>query len=171
MSAIFEFACQSGHEFQLWSDDARLCPTCGSEFLKRIFKTAPMIGTGKPARVDALVRNELEARGITNIQGGGREGDTEKVSYKSTPEQLAADKVIRDFPQLKQTPLQEIDRAVKQRWSTLGVKGIIKSGLHNTPEQAVVKGAILNAGRNDRLLTNRVIRKDPENLTIAGKKV
>ena len=164
---IYEFACSAGHEFSLWSDDARLCPVCGVEFLKRIFKTPPMIGTDKPAKVDALVRQEFDARGITNIQGGGHEGDQEKVSYKSTPEQLAAAKIERDFPQLKQpAPIQQIGRQVQQRWSNIGVKGVINSGLGNTPEHERTKAAIVNAGRNDRLLTNRVFRKDPENLQV-----
>jgi putative FmdB family regulatory protein len=165
---IFEFACKDGHEFQLWSDDARLCPTCGSEYLKRIFKTAPMIGTDKPARVDALVKREFDARGILNVQGGGHPGEREKVSMKSTPEDLAQQKIEREFPQIKADPagFAQLNKQVQQKWSNLGVKGVIKSGLANQPGHEAVKGAILNAGKNDRLLTQRVMRKDPENLQV-----
>ena len=164
---IYEFACQDGHEFQLWSDDARLCPTCGSEYLKRIFKTPPMIGTNKPAAVDALVKRELDARGITNIQGGGHEGDREKITYKSTPEELKADKIMRDFPAMKdKTAIAQIQKQVTTKWSNIGVKGIIKSGLGNSPDHQNTKAAIVNAGRNDRFMTTRVYRKDPENLQL-----
>lgn len=168
MPVRHDFQCKEGHITTLWSDaEARCCGECGSEYLKKVFIEPPMIGTDKPAKVDALVRQEFDARGITNIQGGGHEGDQEKVSYKSTPEQLAAAKIERDFPQLKQpAPIQQIGRQVQQRWSNIGVKGIINSGLGNTPEHERTKAAIVNAGRNDRLLTNRVFRKDPENLQV-----
>ena len=164
MSAIFEFACQQGHEFQLWSDDARMCPTCGSEYLKRIFKTPPNIGTNKPARVDALVRRELDARGITNIQGGGHEGDREKVTYKSTPEELAAEKVMRDFPAMNdKNHLQELHKQVVTKWSNIGVKGLIKSDLARTTHDNT-KVAIAGAGSHDRVMTRRVFRQHPEDI-------
>ena len=170
MAAIYEFECKDGHPFQLWSDAPRCCPECGSDLLRRVFKTPPMIGTGKPAKVDALVKRELDARGITNIQGGGHEGDKEKVTYKSTPEQLAADKVMRDIPIMKDaTAVQQIDRQIKQRWGQMGVKGVINAGLHKLPEHDTVKSTIVNAGRNDRYMTNRIMRKDPQNLQVTRK--
>lgn len=183
MAVRFDFACQDGHEFTLWSDDARMCPTCGSEFLKRIFIEPPMIGTQKPKFIDNLVRRELEARGITNIQGGGHEGDREKVTYKSTPAQLQAEKIMRDFPQMKdKNDIAAVDAAVKMKWGNLGVKGIINS---NLPANPVLKSAIPlgtqfrdgklvatgpqgdNAFRaNDSKLVQRRAIKDPENLQV-----
>lgn len=160
---IFEFACQAGHEFQLWDDAARLCPVCGSEFLKRVFITPPMVNTPKTKALDNLVRTELERQGITNIQGGGHEGETEKVTYKTPPETLAAQKIERDFPALaqKQT-IPQIDQRIKQQWSNLGVKGIIKSGIGSTPEHAPVKQALTSVGKYDSRLVNRVKRVHPE---------
>jgi hypothetical protein len=163
---IHEYVCRSGHEFELWHDDNRVCPGCGGTDIKRVFRTPPNIGTGKPARVDALVRGELEARGITNIQGGGHEGDREKVTYKSTPEQLAADKIFRDFPVMNdKSELQRINQSVIQKWTDIGVKGVIKSGLGKTTHENTL-AAIGGAGAHDRIMTRRVVRRDPENLTI-----
>lgn len=169
MPVRHDFQCKQGHITTLWSDaEARCCAECGSEYLKKVFIDPPMIGTDKPARVDALVRQEFDARGILNVQGGGHPGERERVSMKSTPEDLAQQKIEREFPQIKADPqgFAQLNNQVQQKWSSLGVKGVIKSGLANAPGHEAVKGALLNAGKNDRLMTNRVIRKDPENLQV-----
>ena len=74
---------------------------------------------------------------------------------------------MRDFPVMKdKNAIQQINQQVVTKWSNLGVKGIIKSGLGNTPEHQTTKAAIVNAGKNDRMMTQRVYRKDPENLQV-----
>src|SRR5574337_978763 len=133
MAAIYEFACQDGHEFQLWSDEARRCPQCGTEYLKRIFKTAPMVNTPKTKFLDNLVRNELENRGITNIQGGGHEGDREKITYKATETELKAKKVEADFPQIaaamKNPSVVDVaNQHAQMRWGQMTPAAAIKSG-------------------------------------------
>lgn len=183
MAVRYDFECQDGHEFTLWSDDARLCPTCGSEFLKRIFVEPPMINTPKGKFVDNLVRRELEARGISNLQTTGHEGDRAKVSYKSTEADLKAEKIMRDFPQMKdKNDLAAVDQAVKMRWGSMGVKGIINSGLPANPvlKQAIPRGTEFRNGKlvatgpqgdnafraNDSKLVQRRMVKDPENLQV-----
>lgn len=183
MAVRFDFACQDGHEFVLWSDDARCCPTCGSEFLKRIFTTPPMINGPKRKFVDNLVRRELEARGITNLQSGAGQGDQAKVTYKTTEAELKADKIMRDFPQMKdKNDIAALDRAVKMKWGAMGVKGIINSNLPANPvlKQAIPTGTTFKDGKlvatgpqgpnafavNDSKLVQRRIVRDPENLQI-----
>jgi hypothetical protein len=107
----FDFECQDGHLTTLWSDEARFCATCGSEFLKKVILDLN-IGTKPVAKVDNLVRKALEEQGITNIQGGGHEGDREKITRKTTPEQLQADKLLRDFPALKDPRVEVNDQIV-----------------------------------------------------------
>ena len=167
MSVRFDFACQGGHEFTLWSDDARLCPVCGSEYLKKIFLDPPMVNTTKSKVVDRLVRNELEARGISNIQGGGHEGDREKITWKSTPEDLAAQKVNRDMPAVmnRQDGVGDAIQQVQTKWANLGVKGIIKSGIGKTAGAEVTKSAILNA-KNYPIKRERVYGDHPENYQV-----
>lgn len=183
MSVRFDFICAEGHEFTLWSDSARLCPTCGSEFLKRIFIEPPMINSAKPKVVDSMIRRELESRGITNIQSTGHEGDRAKVSYKSTEADLKAEKIMRDFPQMKdKNDIAELDKAVKMKWGNLGVKGIINSGIPANPalKAAIPLGTTFKDGKlvatgpqgdnafraNDSKLVQRIYRKDPENLQV-----
>ena len=167
MSVRYDFTCQNGHDFVLWSDSARLCPTCGSEYLKRIFVDPPMVNSNKSKAVDRLVRNELEARGISNIQGGGHEGDREKITWKSTPEDLAAEKVNRQMPAVmnKQDGVMSAIQQSQTKWANLGVKGIIKSGIGKTPDAEITKGAILNA-KNYPIKRERVYGDHPENYQV-----
>lgn len=181
---IFEFACADGHEFQLWQDEARLCPICGSEFLKRIFVTPPNVNTSRTNFVDNLIKNEFDKRGITNVKSDGKEGETNKVTYKSTPADLAAEKVKREFPQMNDpNAIQQMKNAVHAQWAQVGPKGVINSGIGKgqnaglfpvgtTPDPRTGK-LIANPtftpnefARNDKLMVNRRQIKDPENLTI-----
>jgi hypothetical protein len=183
MSVRYDFSCTEGHDFTLWSDQARMCPTCGSEFLKRIFIEPPMINTPRTGAVDRIVRHELESRGITNIQGTGHEGDRDKVTLKTTEAQLKADKIMRDFPQMKdKNDIATIDQAVKMKWSNIGVKGVINSGIptNSALTGAIPKGTVFKDGKlvatgpqgdnafraNDTKLVQRRAIKDPENLQV-----
>ncbi len=183
MAVRYDFECSNGHQFTIWSDDARRCPSCESEFLKRVFVEPPMVNSGKTKVVDHMVRQQLESMGITNIQGGGHEGDREKVTYKSTPAQLAAQKIEKDFPQMNDpNGLEKATKQIVTRWSDLGVKGIIKGGFQPDPilKNAIPQGTIESGGKNiaiapaepnqfrihDSQMVRRQIRKDPENLQV-----
>lgn len=183
MAVRFDFECQKGHTFTLWSDDARCCPICQNEYLKRVFLEPVGVVTPKTHAVDNLVRRELENRGITNIQGGGHEGEREKITYKTTPAELAAAKIEKDFPAMKdKRGLELADQQIKQRWSQIGVKGIIKA---NVPADPLIKSlmpvgthvrggkiwgnpqfAPNNLGVRDRVMVQRQRIKDPENLKL-----
>ena len=182
MSVRYDFTCQNGHDFTLWSDDARLCPTCGSEFLKRIFIEPVAINTQKSKAIDQIVRRELENRGITNIRTDGHEGDKAQITYKTPPEKLAAQKIERDFPQMNDpTGLDKAKQQVFTRWSNLGVKGVIGMGLKNEfltsniPVTTTVKNGKIQGhgtfapntyGMNDKQMVDRKRVKDPENLKL-----
>lgn len=166
MAVRFDFECQEGHQFTLWSDGARLCPMCGNEYLKRVFIDPPMINVKPIAKVDNLVRRALEEQGITNIQGGGHEGDVEKITRKSTPADLAAEKILRDFPQVKdQNAL--IRQQVAAKWSKVGPQGVINSGLSKIPLAGAPKEALKIAPQQFRKDIRSAVRiRDPENLQI-----
>lgn len=140
----FDFECQEGHQFVLWSDSARMCPECGSEYLKRIFVTAPAVTSGKTSVLDKMVQTQLDNMGITNLTQRG-EGESAKVDYKSTPEQLAANKVLEDFPAAKVAPSQfaSLHKAVSMHFqNTGGVKAVINSGIGKTREARQVTEVI-----------------------------
>ena len=163
----FDYECTNGHLMTLWEDDPRMCGACGSEFLKRVFLEPPMINTPKSKMVDQMVRRELENRGITNIKSDGHEGESAKVTYKSTPAQLAAAKIEKDFPQMNDPNGVEIARQqIINRWSSIGVKGVIKSGIGSTPEVAGVKSILMDAKNHDRDMVRRIPIKDPQNLQV-----
>lgn len=136
----FDFECQHGHLTTLWSDEARFCATCGSEFLKKVILDLN-VGTKPVAKVDNLVRKALEEQGITNIQGGGHEGEREKITRKTTPEQLQADKLLRDFPALKDPRLQ-INNEIVGKWNAIGPQGVIQSHLGKVPGAENTKSAL-----------------------------
>lgn len=182
MPVRHDFVCKDGHEFTLWTDDARLCPVCGCEYLKKIFIEPPMINK-KAKGIDALIKNELDARGITNIKSDGREGDTAKVTYKTAPETLAAAKIERDFPQMQDKDgLAIAKKQIVDKYSSIGVKGLINAGV---PGSDVLKSAIPVGTRNvngrniimpsaepnafkvnDAKMVQRNFRKDPDNLQV-----
>jgi hypothetical protein len=184
MAQRFDFQCNAGHEFVLWSDAARMCPECGSEYLKRIFVDAPMVNTPRTKALDNLVRRELENRNITNIQGGGHEGDREKVTYKTTPAELAAAKIERDFPQMKDADAKRlVEENLKTRWAGLTPASVIKAGYqpNDLVKQMIPEGTVYRNGKhvaapykggpnqlaiNDRKMIQRQFRKDPDNLQI-----
>src|ERR1043166_3803289 len=130
MSVRYDFECTAGHAFTLWSDDARMCPTCGSEFLKRVFLTAPAVNSGKSQFVDNLLKRELDARGITNVKSSGREGDSASVTYKSTPEDLASEMVTKAFPQMDEKSMnnkngiQQVMQKVTANWAQVDEKSM-----------------------------------------------
>jgi len=161
MDVRYDFECQSGHQFTLWSDDARMCPTCGNEFLKRVFLTPPAATTGKANQIEKLVQRELSARGISNIQSRG-EGEHAKLTYASTPESLASEMVTKEFPQLPQiNGIQKVMSNVTARWAGVGAQGVIRSGLpRNQMAQDFLKSPT-SYGRPE------VVRiRDPENLQV-----
>lgn len=157
----FDFECPVGHQFTLWSDEARMCPQCGSEFLKKIILDLN-VGTKPIAKVDNLVRKALEEQGITNIQGGGHEGEREKITRKTTPEQLQADKLLRDFPALKD-PRVEVNNQIIGKWNTIGPQGVIQSHLGKIPGAEGTKAALNQVrGLNPRMAPGSKI--DPQKL-------
>jgi hypothetical protein len=165
----FDFECPDGHITTLWDDDARFCAKCGNEYLKKVFVDAPNIRTKPIEKVDKLVRQALEEQGITNIQGGGHEGDREKITRKSTPEQLAAEKVLRDFPQLKD-PNAQIQQQVAAKWAQVGAQGVISSGLSRIPGNQI-GGGVVNMAKSQypKDVRSGVRIRDPQNMQLTKK--
>jgi chemotaxis response regulator CheB len=166
----------------MWDSDPRLCPTCGDEFLKVIFLTAPMVNE-KASRIDQLIKHELDARGISNLQTGGKEGERAKITYKTAPETLAAEKIERDFPQMKDRgAMAAAEQAAKAKWGNLDVKSVIGAGIggNDALRSAIPIGTRNLNGKtvimpstepnqfklNDSKMVQRVVRKDPENLQV-----
>lgn len=140
-----------------------------------------MVNTPKTKVLDNMIRGELDRQGITNIQGGGHEGDRENVTRKSTPEDLKADKIMADFPQMKDpNEIQKAQAWAQTKWGGLNVKGVINSRLpaNETLRQMIPTGTTFRDGKhvatppagpnlfhaNDSKFVQRAKRLHPEDL-------
>lgn len=165
MSIRFDFACTEGHEFVLWSDDARLCPVCGSEFLKRIFLTAPGVTTERAKKTDQVLKSQIDAFGFSNMSS--RPGEKAKFTRETDPKLIEAERAARaaNIPFNPTAPIQtgaagNLKNSVPV--PTMNVKQLLGSRLGSTPEGQTVSGLIRDAGRIQPLRRQypRVVHQD-----------
>jgi len=84
----FDIACKKCEKTAtVWSDEAKVCPYCGSKRIFKVFLTPPAASTGNANRVDALAEKQLEAAGLSNYTNAG---GTVRRTRKTDPKLLEA---------------------------------------------------------------------------------
>lgn len=125
MAVIKEFSCPGHGPFE--STEPR-CPHGCTVVSEREFRTAPAHHSGKTKRTDDLVRQQVEAFGLTNIRSS-RQGETARIQT----------------PQERQ--MAEFQKAVKNRypslWGQVPKGGVFKAGLG--PEGETPGGGAIGA--------------------------
>ena len=91
MAIVKEYFCPGHGAFE---SDRPICPS-GCTVAEREFRTAPAYHDGNNARVDNLVRSQVDAMGLGNIKTGTREGETARIVSPAMRQQAEFQAAIR----------------------------------------------------------------------------
>lgn len=97
MAIVREYSCPGHGDFE--STEAR-CPHGCTIVVAREFRTAPAYHNGKTQRTDRMVRDQLDAMGVSNIRSA-REGEASRIQDPRASKMAEFQKAVRSkYPRM-----------------------------------------------------------------------